>query len=118
MKKKADAHEGLSLLFARDDVPLTLIMDGSKEQTMGMFRKKASEAACHVKQTEPYSPWQNAAERSIRELKKAVGRKMMRSKAPQRLWDYCLELESYIRSHTAHGIVELKGEVPETMAMG
>ena len=118
MKKKADAHDGLSLLFARDGVPSTLIMDGSKEQTMGMFRKKASEAACHVKQTEPYSPWQNAAERSIRELKKAVGRKMMRSKAPRRLWDYCLELESYIRSHTAHDIFELKGEVPETMVMG
>ena len=30
MKKKADAHEGLSLLFARDGVPSTLIMDESK----------------------------------------------------------------------------------------
>ena len=77
MKKKSDAHEGLSLLFARDGVPSTLIMDRSKEQTMGQFKKKAKEAACFVKQTEPYSPWQNAAKMSIRELKKSVGRKMV-----------------------------------------
>ena len=33
MKKKSDAHEGLSLLAQRDGVPLSIIMDGSKEQT-------------------------------------------------------------------------------------
>ena len=66
MKKKADAHEGLSLMFQRDGVPQAIVMDGSREQTMGEFRKKAREANCRVKQTEPYSPWQNAAESAIR----------------------------------------------------
>ena len=62
MKKKSDAHEALSLLAQRDGVPPVMIMDGSKEQTMGKFRKKTREFGTHVKQTEPHSPWQNAAE--------------------------------------------------------
>jgi hypothetical protein len=37
MKKKSDAHEGLTLLVQRDGVPPVIIMDGAKEQTMGEF---------------------------------------------------------------------------------
>jgi hypothetical protein len=72
----------------------------------------------HVKQTEPYSPWQNTAESAIRELKRSAGRKMAKAKIPVKLWDYCLELEGYIQSHTALDIYELKGEVPETIVSG
>ena len=66
---KSDAHETLLLLFAQEGVPSTLIMDGAREQVMGEFRQKARQADCQVKQTEPYSPSQNAAEGIIRELK-------------------------------------------------
>ena len=118
MKKKSDAHEALSLLFARDGVPNKMIMDGAKEQIMGEFRRKCREADCHVRQTEPYTPWSNAAEGVIRELKKGVARKMLETKAPKRLWDDCLELEAYIRSHTAHDIYALEGEVPQTIVSG
>ena len=109
MKKKSDAHEGLSLLAQRDGVPPSIIMDGSKEQTLGTFRKKAREMGIHVKQTEPYSPWQNAAEGAIRELKKGTARKMARSHSPRKLWDHCIELEALIRSHTAIDHHELQG---------
>ena len=37
MRSKSEAHEGLSLLAQRDGVPPTIIIDGSKEQTMGEF---------------------------------------------------------------------------------
>ena len=118
MKKKSEAHETLSQLFARDGVPNSMIMDGAKEQVMGDFRRKCREASCHVKQTEPHTPWSNAAEGVIRELKRGVARKMVESKAPKRLWDDCLELEAYIRSHTAHNIYGLEGEVPQTLVTG
>ena len=65
MKTKGQAHEVLSLLFAQEGIPNKMIMDGSKEQTMGEFRRKTRQAGCHVKQTEPYSPWQNTAEGAI-----------------------------------------------------
>ena len=65
----------------------------------------------HVKQTEPHTPWSNACEGAIRELKKGTGREMLRSGAPKRIWDDCLEQEALIRSHTAHDIYFFNGQV-------
>ncbi len=93
-------------------------MDGSKEQTMGQFRTKCREAGSRVKQTEPESPWQNAAEGGIREVKRGAGRKMSRKRSPRKLWDHCLELEGYIRSHTALDQYDLQGQIPETIVSG
>ena len=118
MKTKSEAHEALSLLHARDGVPNVMIMDGAREQVMGEFRRKCRQVSTHVRTTEPHTPWSNAAEGAIREAKKGVGREMVRSKCPKRLWDDCLERECYIRSNTAHNIYSLAGEVPETMVSG
>jgi hypothetical protein len=118
MAKKSQAHEGLSLLFQREGVPNTLIMDGAKEQVMGEFRKKRREVGSRVKQTEPHTPWSNMAESAIRELKRSVGRQMVRSRSPNWIWDHCLEREAYIRSLTAHDIYRLNGQVPETVVSG
>ena len=52
MKKKSDAHNTLSLVFQCDGVPPKMIMDGSKEQTLGRFKQKCQNADCHIKQTE------------------------------------------------------------------
>ena len=61
MKTKGKAHEALSLMFQREGIPLSMVMDGLKEQMMGQFRRKLVDAHCQLKQTELYSPWQNAA---------------------------------------------------------
>ena len=37
MAKKGDAHEALSLLFQRDRVLTKMIVDGSKQYTLGVF---------------------------------------------------------------------------------
>jgi hypothetical protein len=65
MRNTSDAHHTLSSVFHDIGVPETLVMDGSKEQTMGEFRKKCRDAGAHVHQTEPYSPWQDRAELAI-----------------------------------------------------
>jgi hypothetical protein len=44
MKKKSDAHDGLSLMFAQDGVPTCRIMDNSKEQTLGKFGRRLGKA--------------------------------------------------------------------------
>ena len=72
MKKKAHAHETFSLLAQREGVPTKLIFDGSKEQTIGAFRKKVKETGTHTHTVLPYSPWSNAAEGAIREMKKGA----------------------------------------------
>jgi hypothetical protein len=118
LKAKSEAHEAVSTLFARDGVPNVMVMDGAREQTMGDFRKKCREASCHIKQTESYSPWMNAAENGVRELKKASARQMLKKHSPKRLWDDCLELQAFVTSHTAGNHFGLNGETPETMLSG
>ena len=118
LKAKSEAHEAVSILFARDGVPNVMVMDGAREQTLGDFKKKCREASCHIKQTEPYSPWMNAAENGVRELKKASARQMLKKHSPKRLWDDCLELQGYITSNTAANHFGLNGETPETMLSG
>ena len=118
MKRKGEAHEALSVVFHRDGVPPTMVIDGSKEQTLGEFRRKLKEADCHPRMTEPYSPWQQAAEGCIRELKRGSSRKMLRCGSPKPLWDHCLELEALVRSNTSNDIFVTNGQVPETIMKG
>ncbi len=118
LKAKSEAHQAVSILFARDGVPNVMVMDGAREQTLGDFRRKCREAGCHIKQTEPYSPWMSAAENGVRELKKASARQILKKHSPKTLWDDCLELQGFITSHTAGNNFELKGETPETMLSG
>ncbi len=54
MQTKGEAHEALSLMFQREGVPLSMVMDGSKEQTLGKFCWKLVDADCQLKQTELY----------------------------------------------------------------
>ncbi len=72
MTRKGEAHETLSLLFHHDSVLPTMVLDGLKELCKGDFKRKLCEADCHTRQTEPYSPWQQAAEGCIHELKRGV----------------------------------------------
>jgi transposase-like protein len=108
MAKEKDTHEALSLLFHRDGFPNVMVMDGANAHIQGDFQRKLREAGCHIKQTEPHTPKSNAAEGSIRELKRGVGREMVRSGAPNRLWHDCLVREAYVRSSTALDIFSLE----------
>ena len=96
----------------------SIVSDGAKAYQGGKFKQRAREAGCYCKVTDPYSPWQNRAETEIREVKRLAGRWMVRTRSPRRLWDHCLELASLVRSHTAHAMYKLDGEVPETIMMG
>ena len=60
----------------------------------------------------------NAAEGCIRKLEKGSSRNMIKTGAPNILWDHYIELEGLVRSHNAHDMYMLDGEVPETIMMG
>ena len=49
MNSKGDAHETMSLFFNRYSVPPKMLMGGSKEQTLGSFRKKCQEVDFLIK---------------------------------------------------------------------
>jgi hypothetical protein len=118
MKQKGNAHETLSLVFQRDGVLPTMVTNDSKEQTKGEFQRKLKEADCHPQVTEPYSPWQQATEGCIRELKRGSSRKMIKTRSPKCLWDHCLEVEAYVRSCTSNDIYMTTSQVPETIMTG
>ena len=69
MAKKGNTHETLSLIFERDGAPPKLIVYGSKLQISGKFNKKLKETNCHLRQTNPESPWSNATDWTICETK-------------------------------------------------
>ena len=48
LQSKSEAHLALSTLFKNDGVPNDLILDGSKEQTAGDFKRKCREADVHI----------------------------------------------------------------------
>ena len=95
-----------------------MMCDNAKKMVLDEFNRKLKETLCHLKQTEPFTPWLNAAKREIKELKKGFGRKLIKVGTPKRLWDDCFQLESYVRSNTALGIYKLDGEVPEMIMSG
>jgi hypothetical protein len=108
----------LSLLFHKDGVPNAMVMDVAKAQVEGEFRRKLRDAGCHIKQTEPHTQSSNMGEEAVRELKKGVGRQMLRSGCPKRFWDDCIIREEYVRSHTSLDIYGLEGQVPESNIKG
>ena len=118
MCTKSDAHESLSLLAQRDRVPLQMIMDGSKDHTLGKFWKKLDKMGCEIHQTEHDSPWQNAAKGAINKVKHGASRKQAMKRYPLKLWDHCLELEAYIQLSMALNSYELQGQVLETILSG
>ena len=113
-----DAHKTLKLLFKRDGVPSNIFCDNAKAQMKGEFGKTVRESDCHLKSTEPYTPWSNASEGTIRETKRSGARTMQRTNCPKVFWDDCIEREAMIMSHTAHPLWELQGETPETVMTG
>jgi hypothetical protein len=111
MKLESEAHEALSLIFHRDRVPNVMVMDGAEAQVEGDIRRKMRDAGCHIKQTEPHTQSYNMGEEAVRELKKGVGRQIMRSGLPKRFWGDCIIREAYVISHTSFGIYGLEGQV-------
>jgi hypothetical protein len=118
MTRKGEAHETLSLLFHRDGVPLTMVFDGLKEQCQEDFKGKLCKADCHARQTERYSPWQQATEGCIRELKRGFSLKMIKTGSPRVLWDHCIELEALICSSTSNNIYITNGKMLVTIMTG
>jgi hypothetical protein len=78
----------------------------------------AVKLAFTFKQTEPHTPFSNAAESAIRELKKGVARQMVRTKTQKVLWDHNVERKALVRLNTAHNLHHLNGQVPKSLVNG
>jgi hypothetical protein len=106
------------LLFHRDGFPIIKVTYGANAQIEGGFRRKLRDAGCHINQSEPHTQSSNMGEGAVSELKKAVGKQMLRSDCPKRFWDDCIIREAYMRSHTSLDIFGLEGQVPGSKVKG
>jgi hypothetical protein len=95
-----------------------MVMDVANAQVEGEFRIKLCDAGCHIEQTEPHTQSSTMGEGAVRELKKGVGRQMLRSGCPKLLWYDCIIREAYVRSHTSLDIYGLEVQVPESKIKG
>ena len=119
MKSKGETHKALSKVFKQVGVPTNLITDNAWEvMKQAKFTQKCKDPVCHQRTSGPHSQWQDLAEGCIRELKCKTSRDMIEQSSPKPLWNYCLELQSRIRSHSALTMYNLNGVVPETKLMG
>ena len=86
MASRSEAYKTLLLLFAEDGVLPACICNNAK-MIKSKFYKKLKNSACHLKWLESNTPWSNAEEREIKELKKGAGHKLLQSRAPKCLLD-------------------------------
>ena len=106
-----------------DDVgiPRELKVDGGGEYVGKEFKRTVRETRCKLTYTEPYSPWQNEAERDIGDIKKKWDRIKNQKNVPNRLWDYGITDLLERRSRTARKIhddwrtplARVTGDVPD-----
>jgi hypothetical protein len=80
----------------------------------GNSEKIICDAGFHIKQIEPRTQYSKMGEGGVRQLKRGVGRKMLRSGCPKQFWDDCIIREAYVRSHTSLDIFGLEGQVPDS----
>ncbi|MGH3055899.1 MAG: hypothetical protein ACRDL7_13075, partial [Gaiellaceae bacterium] len=118
MKSKADAGDALAEFIQDIGIPSQLHTDNAKEETLGTWKRVRSSHQIKQTETEPYSPWQNRAERTIREVKKTVTHLMSRTKTPKRLWDFCMTYVCETRCLTAHPFFTLHGRTPQEHVTG
>ena len=69
MASRRKAHETSSLLFKWDGVPPVCICDTAVAMIQCKFYQKLKDAACQLKQLEPYTPWSNTTE-GLKSLRK------------------------------------------------
>ena len=115
---KSHGNHSDKKLFKDDDVLSTIVTDGAREQVIGKFKEACQDATVQVQHLEYNTLWENRAEGAIRENKRSARRAMKKSACPEKLWDYCAELQAKIRCHTAQDIPTLNVQVPKTVVIG
>jgi hypothetical protein len=101
MRTKGQAGEMLNQFITNTGIPLGLITDGAKEETLGQWDEVRKKFLLTQRTTEPHSPWQNKAESEIGGTKAHHRRLMDRKRVPEELWDFGLEYTADLRNFIA-----------------
>ena len=70
MAQISEAHNTPSLIFKSDGVLPKMVVDKSKEKSLGAFARKCREDECYLIKSKPNSTWSQMSEGCIRKLKR------------------------------------------------
>ena len=112
IKEKSHAHHALDRFIHEVGVPTEMLTDGASELIQSEWGTICKRFNIYQVTTEPYSPWQNPSELSGGINKRKVRDLMKSTNTPIRLWDYCWEYTSAIRSLTAARHIHLDDVTP------
>ena len=115
---KSQAYSTLQRFLYEVGVPLILMTDNGPELIQGEWKGLCKKHNIHMKFIEPHSSWQNFAELAGGYIKKNVRRLMQSTNTPMKLWDYCWEYFSKIKSNTATKKIYLGDRTPYESVMG
>ena len=106
------------MFFNDVGIPSEVLTDGAKELTRGKWKEKCQRYEVVQRITEPYSTWQNHAEREGGIIKRKIRSLMRKTNTPVRLWDYCWKYVSGIMSLTATSHPALDRRTPFELVHG
>lgn len=110
MTTKGETAQSLDSFVKTFGIMDRLITDGDPTmQESKAWKETVASYRIQQRWTEPHSPWQNRAELDIRECKRGIKRFTSSTKSPKRLWCFCGELVTAIRSYTAYDSPLLQG---------
>ena len=118
MQSKSQAHEALTSFVQEVGIPNVLHSDDAKELAQGEMRRKMTKYEIYHTMAEPYSPWQNYAEDSIRIIKNWARYFMQTTNTPIRLIDHAMLYVCELRNRTAASSILTKGRTPFEITFG
>lgn len=118
MEKESEAGDSLAEFIQDVGIPKGMHTDGAKAETLGRWKQITTDYNIRCTRTEPHSPWQNRAERTIKELKKMVRLLMHTQRVPLRLWDFAAVYASEVMCRTAQPLYSLHGRTPIEIVTG
>ncbi len=118
MELKGDAPFALNRFIHEVGVPTEMHTDGSKEQSLGQWKKTCQKHAIYRTWNKPYSPWQKLAEKAGGIIKAWCRDMRRRTNTPVVSSDYCVEYNTELRTMTASNNINLSGRTPHELVMG
>ena len=115
---KSFAHEALSSFIHEVGIPSSIHSDGAKELVEGEFLKKMRKYEIHGTVSEPYSPWQNHAERYVGIIKRRARQIMSDTNTPVRLLDYVMKYVVDILNFIPNKTIYSDGRSPSEIVLG
>ena len=108
MTSESQAHYAIVAYIHDVGIPRKIHTDNAKVEVLGNWKKTTRDYHIKVTVTEPYSAWQNRAEREFGKVRTTTCTIMDEKEVPARLWPYAQAHAVEVHNHTARKALDWK----------